>query len=195
MDFLQRVGAEISLTAQLVYIDHYSFPLRGQEWEVSEVQRLITAGQTGPLCLDQEEEKAESVGDWEGTAELAETVTVPPLCVRIGRCRVIRRDNSAVVKVPRNEAVLIDPEGLWGIYMARIVATLDASCLDPPVAGKSPLVGSGECLRELPEGDLPVAIACHRDDLQAESGSLPVENIYGNQVDTLQIHTAQVKKD
>jgi hypothetical protein len=29
MDFL-RVGAEISLTDQLLYIDHYSFPLRGQ---------------------------------------------------------------------------------------------------------------------------------------------------------------------
>jgi hypothetical protein len=29
MDFLQRVGAEVSLTDQSLYIDRYSFPLRG----------------------------------------------------------------------------------------------------------------------------------------------------------------------
>ena len=104
MDFLQRVGAEISLTAQLLYIDRYSFPLWGQEREVSEVQRLINAGQTGSLCPDQEKGD-ESVGDWEGTAEFAETVTLPPLSGRIARCRVIRRGDSKVVKVPRcNEA-------------------------------------------------------------------------------------------
>jgi len=77
MDFLQRVGAEISLTAQVVYMDSYSFPLRGQEREVSEFQRLINAGQTGSLCPDQEEEGDGSMGDWEGTVELAETVTLP----------------------------------------------------------------------------------------------------------------------
>ena len=31
MDFLQQVGAEISLTTQLLKIGHYSFPLRGRE--------------------------------------------------------------------------------------------------------------------------------------------------------------------
>jgi hypothetical protein len=34
MDFLQQVGAEISLTAQSLYIDRHSFPLRGRELEV-----------------------------------------------------------------------------------------------------------------------------------------------------------------
>jgi len=233
MDFLQRVGAEISLTAQLLCIGRYSLPLKGQELEFSEVQHLITAGQTESLCLDQEERGAELVGDWEGTVELAETVTVPPLSVRIARCRVVRRNDSVVVKVPRNEAVLIDPEGLPRIYTARIVATLDvcgfmsssnASGSDPPVVGKSPLVEikesprdkfivssdgnapvtssdggflqvvSGECLPELPESGAPVAATCHRDDIQAESGSLPVENRYGNQVDTLQIHAARIVK-
>jgi len=63
------------------------------------------------------------VGDWEGTVELAEIVTVPPLSVRIARCRVVRRGDSAVVKVPRNQAVFMNPEGLPGIYMARVVAT------------------------------------------------------------------------
>jgi hypothetical protein len=73
------VGAEISLTAQLLYTDRYSFPLRGQEPEVSEVQHLINAGQTESLCPDQKEEGDESVGNWKATVELAETVTVPSL--------------------------------------------------------------------------------------------------------------------
>ena len=101
MDFLQRVGAEISLTTQLLYISHCSFPLRGQEAEVSTVQRLINAGREESSSLDLEEEKVESVGDWEGTVELAETVTVPPFSVRIARGRVVRCDGSTVVKVPR----------------------------------------------------------------------------------------------
>jgi len=56
-------------------------------------------------------------------------------------------------------------------------------------------VGSGECLPELPEGGAPFAATCHRDELQEESSSLPVENGYGNQVDTLQIYAAQVDKE
>jgi hypothetical protein len=53
IDFLQQVGAEISLTAQSLYIDRYSFPLRGRESEVSDVRRLINAEQTKSLCPDQ----------------------------------------------------------------------------------------------------------------------------------------------
>jgi hypothetical protein len=88
------------------------------------------------------------VEDWVGTVELAGTVTVPPLSVRIARCRVVRRGHSADIKVPRNQVVMADPECLPGIYMARLVATLevcdkmsssDARGLDPLV-GKSPLV-------------------------------------------------------
>ena len=79
MDFLQRVGAEINLTTQSLCIDHYSFPLRGREPEVSDVGHLINAEQTEPLSPDQEERGVGFVGDWEGTVELAETVTVPPL--------------------------------------------------------------------------------------------------------------------
>jgi len=33
MDFLQRVGAEISLTTQSLCLDRYSFPLRDRESE------------------------------------------------------------------------------------------------------------------------------------------------------------------
>jgi hypothetical protein len=40
----------------------------------------------------------------------------------------------------------------------------------------------------------PVAATCHRDDLQAENGSIPVENRYGKQVDKLQIRAAQINK-
>ena len=154
MDFLQRVGAEIILTAQLLCIGRHSFPLKGQEREVSEVQRLINAGRTDSLSPDQEEE-GESVGDWEGTVELAETVTVPPLSVRIARCRVVRCGDSLVVKVPRNKAVFVDPEGLPGIYMARVVATLegcstesslDASGSEPYVVNEKPPLVSLYCL-------------------------------------------------
>jgi hypothetical protein len=147
MDFLQRVGAEISLTSSLLCIGHYSFPLKGQEPEFSEVRQMATAEQPDSRCID-EEARVEPVGDWEGTVELAETVTVPQLSVRIAQCRVIRRDGPVVDRVPRNEAVLIDPEGLPGIYIARIVATLDcgnmsssdASGSDMPVVEKSSLV-------------------------------------------------------
>ena len=76
--------------------------------------------------------------DWGGTVELAETVTVPPLSVRIARCRVVRRDNSTVVKAPRY--VLIDgsalPPNLPGIYWARSVATVrnfECQRITPPV--------------------------------------------------------------
>jgi hypothetical protein len=66
------------------------------------------------------------VGDWEGTVELAETVTVPPLSVRIARGKVTRRDNSAVVDVPRCQEVLVDAfHDLPGVYLARLVATLE----------------------------------------------------------------------
>jgi hypothetical protein len=98
MDFLQRVGAEISLTEQSLYIGHYSFPLRGQDWGVLEVQHLINAGQKNSPSYKEEED--ELVGDWKGTVELAETVLLPPLSGRIARCRVVRRGDSEVVKVP-----------------------------------------------------------------------------------------------
>ena len=52
-------------------------------------------------------------------------------------------------------------------------------------------VGAGECLPEWPEGGLPGATTSHRDDLQAESSSLPVENRFCTEVDTHQINTAQ----
>jgi len=68
---------------------------------------LITAGQKEPLDRERDEGGVELVGDWEGTVELAEAVTVPPLSVSIARCRVVRRSDSAVDKVPRSEAVLI----------------------------------------------------------------------------------------
>ena len=76
MDFLQRVGAETSLTAQLLCIGHCSFPLGGLGADVSMVQRLINAGHEESSGLGSEEGEVESVGDWEGTLELAETVTV-----------------------------------------------------------------------------------------------------------------------
>jgi hypothetical protein len=69
MYFLQRVGAEISLTSQLLSIDHHSFLLIGQEQVDPGVRRLINAGQIGPQYPGQLED--EFVGDWEGTVQPA----------------------------------------------------------------------------------------------------------------------------
>ncbi len=44
--------------------------------------------------------------------------------------------------------------------------------------------GWGEWLQEMSESGLPVAATRHWDDLQVQGGSVPVENLYGNQVDT-----------
>jgi len=123
-DFLQQVGAEISLTAQLLNIGRCSFPLRVRERKASPVRQLASAGSAEPFSLDQEEWESEPVGDWEGTVELAETVTVPLFSVRITRCRVVRRNSSTVVNVPRNQEILVDP-GLPRVYLARKVATLE----------------------------------------------------------------------
>jgi hypothetical protein len=242
MDFLQRVGAGISLTPQLLYIGRHFFPLKGRELGFPKVQRLITAGRKGPLYHDLEEKEVDEPGeDWEGTVELAETVTLPPLSVRIARCRVIRRGDSMVVKVPRNKAVLLDLEGLPGIYLARIVATLegcsgrlssmDASGSEPyVVTEKSSLVetvfsprskfvvgcdgvagcdgsmiatsndgeltgtSSGECLSELPGDGARVAAIVRGRDLQSEFNFLPVENLCGNQVDTVRKDASQEQK-
>jgi hypothetical protein len=54
MDFLQQVGAEISLTTQLLHIGHCSFPLSGQERGVSTFRRLANAEAGGPPNPDQE---------------------------------------------------------------------------------------------------------------------------------------------
>jgi len=235
MDFVQQVGAEISLTSQSLNICSHSFPLRGRERGVSPVRHLITVGFGGSLNLDQEEGDSKPVGDWEGTVELAESVTLPPLSVKIARCRVVCRADSAIVKVPRNQEVLVDPEGLPGVYLARVVATLDSNVSSMNAGGLYPYmvnlksslvqhmfsprdksdkfviscngcspvteydggflkVGTGECLPELPQGVLPVGTTSPGDDLQAESSSLPVENIFGTQVDTHEINTAQVKR-
>jgi hypothetical protein len=79
MDFLKRVGAEISLTAQSLNIGRHTFPLRGRECEVSKLRRLINAEPEEISSLDQEEGESEPVGDWECTVELAEPMTVPHL--------------------------------------------------------------------------------------------------------------------
>jgi len=147
MYFVQQVGAEISLTTQSLNIGRYSFPLMIREQGVSKIRHLITVGSEGSSSLDPEEMEGEPVEDWEGTVELAETVTVPPLSMRIARCRVVRRDVSTVVKVPRNQVVLVDPEGLPGILMARVIVKMSSTNVggsDPYMVNtvKSPLVKS-----------------------------------------------------
>jgi hypothetical protein len=195
MDFLQRVGAEISLTSRSLIIDSYSFPWTDPESSVSNRQRLANEDKERLEIHGREGESDEAVEEWVGTVELAETVTVPPLSVRIARCRIIRRDGLASVKVPPDQIVLIDPY-LPGTYMARVVATLqvcnnmsssDARDLPPFVVKNRPLElvpplcenvvgnddrrsnsGMGESQPEEPEGGLLSSATVKRSDLQAE---------------------------
>ncbi len=93
MDFLQRVGAEVSLTSRSLNLNHYSFPLTDRESGVSDDQRLANEGHRRLKVDGQQEENGGTVDGWVGTVELAGTVTVPPLSARIARCRVVRRDD------------------------------------------------------------------------------------------------------
>ena len=121
-----------------------------REPRVSDDQRLASEGHRRLEVDGQQEENGETVDGWVGTVELAGTVTVPPLSARIARCRVVRRDDLTEVKVPRNQVIMVDTQGLPGIYVARIVATLEvcdkSSFTDArgwnPLVGKSPLVVS-----------------------------------------------------
>jgi len=106
-----------------------------QEQGVSTIRRLINVGSKGSSNLDPEKVEGEPVRDCEGTVELAETVTIPPLSVRIARCRVVRRDVSRVIKVPRNQEILVDPEGLPGVLVTRVVATLQGTMSSTNVGG------------------------------------------------------------
>ena len=63
MDFLQRVGAEISLTTQSLNIGHYSFPLKSREQGDLTDRRLINAELGGPPHPDSEERNGEPVED------------------------------------------------------------------------------------------------------------------------------------
>jgi len=56
------------------------------------------------------------------------------------RCRVVRRNASATVKVPWNQEMLVEPEGLLGAYMARIVSTLQDNMSSSNTGGAPPLV-------------------------------------------------------
>jgi hypothetical protein len=67
-----------------------------------------------------------------------------------------------------------------------LVASRDGGALATSNDGGSTGTGTGECLPELPEGGLPVATTGHGNDLQAGYSSLPIENGYSNQVDTIQ---------
>jgi hypothetical protein len=100
------------------------FPLSGWKQEASTNQSLANVGWGEATFQSNEWESDKPVEDWVGTVELAEAVTVPTLSGRIARCRVFRRSDLEV-EIPRNQVVIVDPEGLPGIYMARVVATLN----------------------------------------------------------------------
>jgi hypothetical protein len=116
LDFLQRVGAEISLTARSLTISDHSFSLSGWKQEASTNRSLANYGWNGATFHSNEWEGDEPEEDLVGTVELAEAVTVPPLSGRIARCRVVRRSDLEV-EIPRNQVVMVDPGGLPDIYI------------------------------------------------------------------------------
>jgi len=75
-------------------------------------------------------------------------------------------------------------------FFAGIDGSVDVAADVTSSNGKT---GSGECLPKWPEGgSVPVATTSRRNDLQAhDSGSRPVENSYGNHVDTNKLNAAQ----
>ena len=146
MDFLQSVGAEISLPSQVLIIDQHNFPFVDRESGVPTGSRLARGDREGAAlsCVGVGVESGE---DWVRTVELAETVSLPPLSARIARCRVVRRDDPTDVQAPRKQLVMVDPEGLPGVYMARVFVTMNNDELSStntygssPSINKSPLV-------------------------------------------------------
>jgi hypothetical protein len=96
LDFLQRVGAEISLTARSLTIGDHSFPLSGWQQVASTNRSLANYGWDKATFHSNKWEGDEPVEDLVGTVDLAEAVTVPPLSWRIARCRVVRRSDLEV---------------------------------------------------------------------------------------------------
>jgi hypothetical protein len=132
LDFLQRVGAEISLADNLLALRNQRFPLSSAGLLARISSDLEVPQQSARGLITHEPETALDPTDrWTedesciGTVELAEAVSVPPLSGRTARCRVVRRGDSTEFKAPRNQVIMVDPE-IWlpGIYIARVVATL-----------------------------------------------------------------------
>jgi hypothetical protein len=77
----------------------------------------------------------------------------------------------------------------------KFVAGSDGSIgVAADVTSSNGKAGSGECLPQLPEGGLLVAVTSQGNDLQAEGGSRPVENQFGIQVDKRYKKTVQGSK-
>jgi hypothetical protein len=77
----------------------------------------------------------------------------------------------------------------------KFVAGSDGSLdVAADVTSSNGKAGSGECLPRVPEGGLSVTATSRGNDLQAEGGSRPVENQFGNQVGTKYDKTTQGDK-
>jgi hypothetical protein len=66
MDFLQSVGAEISLTSRSLIMDRCSFPLTDWKPDVPTDHRLINGGKKGSEVHNLEERNDEDMKDWVG---------------------------------------------------------------------------------------------------------------------------------
>ena len=110
LDFLQRVGAEISLTDNLLTLRNQRFRFKALvcPTRVSSDPEVLHESSRG-LITPELEKALDPTDGWTedesclGTVELAEAVSVPPLSGRIARGRVVvRRGDSTEVKAPLN---------------------------------------------------------------------------------------------
>ena len=88
----------------------------------------------------------------------------------------------------------LEPLGIMSSRHGKFVAISDGSAFVTTPGDSVSKAGSGECLPELPQGGLSATTTSHRNDLQEESSSLPVENSIGTQVDTTHKSEAQSKE-
>ena len=81
---------------------------------------------------------------WDGTVELAETVTVILFSVGIARSRVIRRNDSIMIMIYESPSLRVDPHRIplhtSRMYVAHIVATLIYPCIRHRMSAASPFV-------------------------------------------------------
>jgi hypothetical protein len=148
LNFLQKVGAEISLTDNLLTIHAQHFPLSSAGLSALASQYSIAPQNPPHGLITRGAERALDLADgWEdygsciGTVELAVAVSVPPLSGRIARGRVVRRGDSSEFKAPPNCELMVEPvlRQPPGIYLARIVATVSCDVnkeISPRAHGK-----------------------------------------------------------
>jgi len=119
---------------------------------------------------------------------------LPPSVVNLEKSQLINIAGSNDVAgsdVPLQISCITGSDGIAG---SDSVAGTDVGVFAPSNDGGSTEAGAGECQPELPDDSLQVATISQGKDLQAGSGSLPIENRCGKQTDTTQTNKIQIKQ-